>query len=325
LLLLDWFVRARHDVVLLVFGAVLLVGAVLRYDSLSVPQMLATVLRYHSRSRWTLLRIEESPANTLVVHARGTARLASYELAHRGRLDLTGGDDVLALGVMNLANALAREGDGGHLSLHSWSRRQGCTTGLVVPPDSAVSEHWQARATALRESLGLVESDDSTWLLERWNYLRLRDEVMTLYRVSDFTNALSPASLLRDLQHYGETRDISLHVHVVSSTKAQRLVGRAVHQVRSDDALSTRAGYRRTARSELRHERLRQREVAVARGSALVQLAVYVGVRAASVSALRVARATLARDAQRAGLQLARGHGRQALWFCAQVPGDGSW
>jgi len=70
---------------------------------------------------------------------------------------------------------------------------------------------------------------------------------------------------------------------------------------------------------------LRQRELATAHGTALVQFAVYIVIRASSLRELRGRSAELQRDAQRAGLQLRHGLGRQVLWFCAQLPGDTQW
>jgi hypothetical protein len=320
-----WFIRDRSNMPLLVFAVATCVFALVRYDGLSAPQWLRVVLSYQSRSRWTALRVEARADDTTELEARGNAVFRVFELVHRGRLDLTEADTSLANDVASLLNVVGRRTSGGHVSLHSWGNGSDIATALCVEPDVGVAASWRPRPEALCEMLGLGVAPNATWLLERWRYVRLNDDVLAVYRVEDFSTATTTSALLRDVQRFGVFRWVSLHAAVLPSRTAHRLVGRALHQVRSDSALSGLVGYRRTARSDLRHERLRQRELATAKGTALVQLAVYIVIRASSLQELRSCSSQLQRDAERAGLQLRLGAGRQAMWFCAQLPGDAQW
>jgi len=320
-----WFIRDRTNVPLLVVAVVTGALALLRHEGLSGPQWLRVFVSYQSRSRWTALCVEQGPDDTTELEARGSAVFRSFELVHRGRLDLTEADTSLAGEIASLLNVVGRRNDGGHVSVHSWSDTGGVSTTLCVAPDVGVDATWRQRPQALSEALRLNSSSATTWLFERWRYVRLDDDVLAVYRVNDFSTATNQSALLRDLQRFGVVRWVSLHATVLPSKTAHRMVGRALHQVRSDSAMTGLVGYRRTARSDVRHDRLRQRELATAHGTALVQFAVYIVIRASSLRELRGRSAELQRDAQRAGLQLRHGLGRQVLWFCAQLPGDTQW
>ena len=320
-----WFIRDRANVPLLFIAVATGTLALFRYESLSAPQWIRVVASYQSRSRWTALRVEKGPDNTTELEARGNAIFRSFELVHRGRLDLTESDTSIASEIITVLNVMGRRNDGGHVSMHSWSNASGVSTTICVAPDVGVEASWRMCPEALEEVLGFDGSSPTTWLFERWRYLRLEDDVLCVYRVTDFSTATNQSALLRDLQRFGAARWVSLHATVLPSRTAHRMVGRALHQIRSDSAMTGLVGYRRTARSDVRHDRLRQRELATAQGTALVQLAVYVVIRASSLRELRGRSAELQRDAERAGLQLRLGLGRQALWFCAQLPGDAQW
>jgi hypothetical protein len=95
--------------------------------------------------------------------------------------------------------------------------------------------------------------------------------------------------------------------------------------VGSDAATSQSAGFRRTAQSTRTLERLRQRESLVVEGAALLRIAVFVVIRAASLQQLHRDVQSVARCAVESGLRCEPGFGRQAAWYCAQLPGAPGW
>jgi hypothetical protein len=116
-----------------------------------------------------------------------------------------------------------------------------------------------------------------------------------------------------------------VHVDVVAGVRAHRLAARAVHRVRSDDATSSAAGFRRSARSSRSFERLAQREVLVASGRALMSIGVFVVVGGTSLEELDRRSAAVWRRAHDGGLRLERGRARQYEWYRAQLPGGPGW
>jgi hypothetical protein len=72
-------------------------------------------------------------------------------------------------------------------------------------------------------------------------------------------------------------------------------------------------------------ERLRQRESLVVEGTALMRIAVFVVIRATSLAQLRRDVKAVIRCAFESGLRCEVGFGRQAPWYCAQLPGAPGW
>jgi hypothetical protein len=98
-----------------------------------------------------------------------------------------------------------------------------------------------------------------------------------------------------------------------------------VHRTGTDDAASASVGFRHTARAQRALQRLTQREILVAGGRALLRIGVYVCVRAPSQRQLNSSVSEVLRRAHEAGLRCERGLGRQAIWFCHQLPGGPGW
>jgi hypothetical protein len=169
-------------------------------------------------------------------------------------------------------------------------------------------------------------NDQSTLrLYERYSYLRTPDELLRVFRVRDFSSVPESKPLLEQLLRSPVALDVAVHVDVVAGAKAHRLVARAVHRVRSDDATSSAAGFRRSARTSRSFERLAQREVLVARGRALMRLGVFVVVSGASLEELERRSTAIWRRAHDSGLRLERGRARQYEWYRAQLPGGPGW
>jgi len=162
-------------------------------------------------------------------------------------------------------------------------------------------------------------------MLERWTYVRVADQLIRVLRIRDFSSVAEGQALLEKVQFASAWSDVSLHVEVVAGAKAQRMSARAVHRMRSDDAASQAAGFRRTARSSRSLDRLREREALVAQGKALLHVAVFLVVRASTLSTLEHDVASVTHRALEAGLRVESGRGRQASWYCAQLPGGPGW
>jgi hypothetical protein len=162
-------------------------------------------------------------------------------------------------------------------------------------------------------------------LLERYTYLRTPNELVRVFRVRDFSSVPQTRALLEQTLRSSVPLSLAVHCDVVAGVKAQRLAAKAVHRVRSDEATSSAAGFRRTARTSRNYERLAQREVLVASGRSLLRVAVFLTVRGETLEEMQRRGRLVWRNAHDAGLRLERGHGRQLSWYVAQLPGGPGW
>jgi hypothetical protein len=170
-----------------------------------------------------------------------------------------------------------------------------------------------------------VGHDSSLSVYERYTYLRTPDCLLRVFRVRDFSSVPESKSLLEQLLRSPVALDVSVHVDVIAGVKSHRLAARAVHRVRSDEATSSAAGFRKSARSSRSFDRLVQREALVARGRALMRVGVYVVVEGSSFEELERRSAAIWRRAHDGGLRLERGRARQFEWYRAQLPGGPRW
>jgi hypothetical protein len=319
----EWVTQVHGNAVALVLGLGLLSSAVPTSDGLTVGERARIAVDFASRSRWTSLRATRSHG-AVTVHARGEATVHGFELQHRGRLDLSGRDQQDALALAEFADALAASDHSQHFSLHVRSSPTCVATLLAVPADVTPPANWRENSALALEAAG-AGIERAAWLLERWTYVRDEVSVMRVMRIRDFSAVPDGHALLDRLQFASPTLDVVIHVEVVGGVRARRLAARAVHRVGSDDVTSQSAGFRRTAQATRTHERLRQRESLVVEGTALLRVAVFVVLRATSLRELRRDVKVVTRSAVEAGLRCELGHGRQARWYCAQLPGAPGW
>ncbi|MBW4079769.1 MAG: hypothetical protein HIU84_14965 [Acidobacteria bacterium] len=319
----DWLVRTRSSPLELMVGVVF-AGASLRcIRGLTIAEFTKVVVLYRVRSRWQ--RVVSSREDEVVeLVAGGTATFRGYELDHRGRLDLSGGDIVNAQRLSELVNGLAVGATMSHVSLHVRGGSSNARTFLTLACDATVCEGWTPSVTLVEE---VVEKNVGplNLVLERWSYLRVSGGIQRVIRVDDFQGATQERALLERLQEVMSHLDLALHVEVVGASRAQRLSARAVHRVGSDAQVARAAGFRRSARAALAAERLSQREELVANGHALLRLGVYITLHCASLSELRDASSELRRRATASGLRLDTGVGRQWSWLCFSLPGGPGW
>jgi hypothetical protein len=308
----------------LLLGCVLLVGATPFVDNLTLGEWLLVGVRFATRSRWTLVSVtSEGAAATL--RARGTVLTQGFELGHRGRLDLSGHDVLRARELTAYTDAIATSDRTSHLSLHVASTRESAQTLLTLRDGGQPPEGWTQNEALLREVVGAVAPTNSVWFLERWRYLRGVHGLVRVVRLRDFTAVPDGKALLERLQQSSGHVTVALHLDVVSGTRAQRIAARAVHRTGTDEAASASVGFRHTARAQRALQRLTQRETLVAGGRALLRIGVYVCVRAPSQRQLNSSVSEVLRRAHEAGLRCERGLGRQAIWFCHQLPGGPGW
>jgi hypothetical protein len=183
---------------------------------------------------------------------------------------------------------------------------------------------WRSNPALAREVVGVGDSFAHR-LLERFTYLRAPGELVRVYRVRDFSSVPHTRGLLEQTLRSSVPFSVAVHFDVVAGAKAQRLAAKAVHRVRSDEATSSAAGFRRTARRSRNVERLAQREVLVASGRSLLRTAVFLTVRGETFEEVQQRGALVWRAAHDAGLRLERGRGRQLTWYIAQLPGGPGW
>lgn len=319
----EWVTHAHGSSMELVVGIALLSCSSPTSDGLTVGERVRIAGEFLLRSRWTSISTQRR-SSTLSISARGESTVCAFELLHRGRLDLAGLDLLNASSLADFADTLATSKTTRHFSLHVLSSPSGVATLLAVPPNVSAPPGWTENVAL---ALGAVHADDSggAWLLERWSYVRVANQVIRVLRVRDFSAVPEGHALLEQLQFASPWLDVVLHVDVVGGVRATRLTARAVHRVGSDDATSQSAGFRRTAQSTRTLERLRQRESLVVEGAALLRIAVFVVVRAASLRQLRRDVKSVTQGAFEAGLRCETGPGRQSLWYCAQLPGAPGW
>lgn len=319
----EWITQVHGAPIELLMGISLLTCALPTSNGLTVGERLRIGVAFAARSRWTSIRAKRT-SNVLAIIARGESSARGFELQHRGRLDLAGRDLLNASALTDFADALATSKDTRHFALHVRSSPIGVVTVLVVPPDVSAPSGWTENCALALEATS-VGVDGATWLLERWAYVRTTHEVIRVLRVRDFSAVPDGHALLDRLQFASPWLDVVVHVDVLGGVRANRLAARAVHRVGSDDATSQSAGFRRTAQSTRTLERLRQRESLVVEGAALLRIAVFVVIRAASLQQLRRDVEAVTRTAFESGLRCELGVGRQASWYCAQLPGAPGW
>jgi hypothetical protein len=320
-LLGHWVTASNAPFVEAFVGACCLACAAPTTDGLTLGERAHIWLRFVVRSRWTSIRVRVKP-NVVTVEARGEVRLRGFELAHRGRLDLSGRDHDNAAGLASFTDALATSDETRHFSMHVLSRGDVVSTLLALPEDVNPPAGWTSRTSLASTCVGAHPLE---WVLERWTYVRISDQLIRVLRIRDFSSVPDGHGLLERIQFASKWLDVSLHVEVVAGTKAQRVAARAVHRMGSDDVATRAAGFRRTARSSRTLDRLRQREALVVEGTALLRVAVFLVVRASSLATLERDVASVTRLAFEAGLRCEPGQGRQSLWYCAQLPGAPGW
>jgi hypothetical protein len=320
----EWTVAAHAALIEVVVGVALLGCALPTNDGLTVGERSRIACDFMVRSRWTLLRAS-THNSSVTISAHGDTTVRGYELQHRGRLDLSGRDQLNATALADFADALATSNDTRHFSVHVRASSERVTTLLAMPSDVSAPPGWTENATLVLESAGTGGATSAVWLLERWAYVRDAREVIRVLRIRDFSAVPEGHPLLERLQFASSTLDVVVHVDVVGGVRAHRLAARAVHRVGSDDATSQAAGFRRTAQSTRTLERLRQRESLVVNGTSLLRIAVFVVIRSSSLRQLRRDVKTVTRSATEAGLRCEPGFGRQSSWYCAQLPGGPGW
>jgi hypothetical protein len=320
----DWVVRPSSVLGELLLGCVLLLSAAPFLDNLTLGEWLLVGLRFVVRSKWTLVTATSRAEGTML-RARGSVLAQGFELVHRGRLDLSGLDVERAHELTAYADAIATSDRTTHVSVHVTSTRETARTLLTLRDGGQPPEGWTKNETILREAIGAVAPTNSIWFMERWRYLRGIEGLVSVVRLRDFTAVPDGKALLERLQQSSDDVTVALHFDVVSGARAQRLAARAVHRTGSDEAASTSVGFRHTARAQRALQRLTQREALVAGGRALLRIGVYVCVRASSQRQLNSSVSEVLRRAHEAGLRCERGLGRQAIWFCHQLPGGPGW
>ena len=320
----EWITQVHASPIELVIGVALLSCAAPTNDGLTVGERVRIAVDFVRRSRWTSIRASKNGA-TVTIGAHGEATVRGFELHHRGRLDLSGRDTQNALALAEFADALATSDDTRHFSLHVRSSPTVVSTLLAVPGDVTPPSGWKENGALALDVAGTHGDVGAVWLLERWAYVRGAHHVMRVLRIRDFSAVPDGHAFLERVQFASPWVDVAVHVEVLGAVRAHRLVARAVHRVGSDDVTSQAAGFRRTAQSTRTLERLRQREALVVEGTALLRVAVFVVVRATSLLQLRRQTEMVTRSALESGLRCESGFGRQAAWYCAQLPGAPGW
>jgi len=318
-----WLLRTSAPLGELLVGTAFLVGAVPTRDGLTLGETLAVAWSFLCRSKWHDVNVHEF-GDDVMLSAPEVVTFCVYELDHQGRLDLSGRDIALAETLKSLLDAASASSEDQHISQHVLRREGAASSLLALPLETPAPDGWR-RCSSLAQTLTRVNGQSALRLYERYSYLRTPRQLLRVFRVRDFSPVPESRPLLEQLLRSPVDLDVAVHVDVVAGAKAHRLAARAVHRVRSDDATSSAAGFRRSARTTRSFERLAQREVLVASGRALMRLGVFVVVSGNSLEELERRSAAIWRRAHDGGLRLERGRARQYEWYRAQLPGGPGW
>jgi hypothetical protein len=323
-LLGEWVTQRNGSFVEIAIGVVMLACAIPTSEGLTVGERALILTTFIVRAKWTPVSAVAS-TDDVEVRARGVTSFRIYELQHRGRLDLSGRDVDNAMTLASFADGLATSDHTRHFSVHVVTTPAEVTTMLALPVDVTVPQGWRANQRLALGVLGSFDAEGNAWLLERWKYVRSPNGLVRVLRVRDFSAVPNGRALLEKMQFASPSLDVAVHVDVLGASRAQRLAARAVHRMGSDEVTAGAAGFRRTAASVRALERLRQREAIVVNGSALVRIAVYVVIRATSLVHLERDVKAVQKYAFECGLRCESGLGRQAVWYCSQLPGGPGW
>ncbi len=318
----DGVVRPRAPLVEVVLGVVLVASCTPLATGETVAEVAVIAARFALRRRWSVVEVSrEGPS--VRVGAHGLAIVRGYALTHVGRLDLSGRDLEVTESLGRFLDSLASAGEDRHVSVHVRTQRDGARTLLVVDGDATPPPEWTPDADLVARVVDVTAPPG--WLYERWGYVRTHEGPRTVLRVRDFTAASAGRPALAAAQLVSDQATVSVHAGIVSGARGRRIAERAVHRLRSDGATGAAAGFRRTARVDRSLARLQSREAHVAAGRALIRLGVYVTVRAESLVELAPEARRVRSALHDAGVDTARGRGRQALWFCRSLPGGPGW
>ena len=320
----EWLTQVHGTLFELTIGVGLIACAAPTKDGLTVGERMSIVVSFVVGSRWTSIRVTQANRTTSI-SARGDATVRGYELRHRGRLDLSGLDHLNALALAEFADALSTSDETLHFSVHVHKSPMNVTTLLAAPVAVNPPSCWFANTELVSECVSERGGLGAAWLLERWSYVRHDRGVAHVLRIRDFSSVPEGRAFLERIQFASSTLDVVMHVDVMGGVRANRLASRAVHRVGSDHVTSQAAGFRRTEQSSRTLERLRQRESLVADGTALLRIAVFIVIRADTTAQLRRDVTDVTRTSVTSGLRCEPGHGRQAQWYCAQLPGGPGW
>ncbi|HEV7957824.1 MAG TPA: hypothetical protein VGP11_00020, partial [Acidimicrobiales bacterium] len=225
----DWVMSKHPPIAELVSGACLMAAAVPVADGLTVAEYIFILARFVTRTHWFELVAREL-GEDIVVWARGEVSFRGYELVHRGRLDLSGRDVVIAEDLAALADAAGAARKGQHISQHVAALRGDVATLLALPGDVVAPDGWRANSVLAREAVGAGDSAAHR-LLERYTYLRTPNELVRVFRVRDFSSVPQTRALLEQTLRSSVPLSLAVHCDVVAGVKAQRLAAKAVHRV----------------------------------------------------------------------------------------------
>ena len=284
----------------------------------SIGREVGALFRYALRSRWFVLRVKRQGSTLRLAH-RSSVDLRLFRFPQVGRLDLAGQDHELTALLRKVSGTLALGSARSHLGQFVVSSDQGVSTFLALRGSADVGSLVAA------DQVPLLRCDEGVRVIrEGWRSLDCLDASVAVLRVARFANT-GQRPLLEILQRIGGHSTLCLQAAVVPTPQARRMTGRAVHRSGVDDAARGAMGFRHSINQEMNKRRLQRREQLVVSGEALLQLAVYLVIEAASQRELRDRVAAALQQAREVGLTLERGHGRQAQWFRWALPGGVEW
>ena len=313
-----WLFVSGLSTALLLLAIGCVVAACPMGRGLTIAQWVLTAVRFAVRSHWTTIDVVLEGGRLSL--GRGTLTSGTLStLHHVGRLDLSGYDAVLAGQLRDVVGALSATTAGGHVAHHITMTRGGARTQLSAPVGGDLAGWTPSDVVPL---LGTVRG--GRLLREGWRELRSIDGVYCVGRIETFRpNGELP--LLEALQRTGTPSTLAVHCAVVPSSRAPRIVGRAVHRRGVDETATRALGFRRSAQADRVLTRLAHREAAVAAGHALVRVAVYLVVQGETVAEVRAGVRRVTTLANDDGTRVRWGTGRQTQWFLWALPGGGQW
>jgi len=334
-----WGPLQRHQLVLIVAASTLVTGWLLvtplpssavllavamlvaatplhRGDTLA--QWLVVFVLFSLRSRWSAVHVcLEGDMLTLGHRAQINATMRT--LHHVGRLDLAGHYAIVTSQLRDLIGALSATSTGGHVTQLVTMNHDGATTTVSASKGGELTG-WEVPTTV--PLFGTVNGQRV--LREGWRFVRTIDAVHCVGRITTF-RPLGDHSLLEALQCTGTPSTLAVHYAIVPSSRAARIVGRAVHRRGVDESATRSLGFRRSAHADRTLARLAHREQAVAAGHTLLRVAAYVIISGETVRDVQRGVAHVTARASDEGTCVHWGAGRQARWFLWALPGGLTW
>lgn len=226
-----------------------------------------------------------------------------YELEHVGRLDLSGGEEVVIRSLQQICATSSLEGNGRTFGLSLQRSSAGSRTLLGGAHLSNPGWPWRQ----LEPTIEVIETR------EHWDAISFKGRFVTILSFDDFTYAARQQFMFERFLKWLPSGHIVLKIKVVNSQKGLRVSARASHRLATDLKVSSNLGFRSSVRALANVQRKLQQEQEVEAGATLLQLGAFLVCEAETRAELKVRVAQCLEQSKRCGVPLKVRYGEQRL------------